>query len=110
MEWSEMKRELEEFRANHSRGIEGERKKNNTASLALLEKKYNYLSQYCHSISKETVCKPCPQGWEQFSSKCYYFSTEMKTWHDSHSDCSAQGAGLVIIESEEEQVRYSMSE
>ncbi|XP_035240902.1 C-type lectin domain family 4 member E-like [Anguilla anguilla] len=103
MEWSEMERELEKLRANHSRGIEGERKKNNTASLALLEKKYTYLSQYCHSTSKETVYKPCPQGWEQFYSKCYYFSTERKTWLDSHSDCSKQGAGLVIIESKGEQ-------
>uniref|UniRef100_A0A0E9XYW6 C-type lectin domain-containing protein n=1 Tax=Anguilla anguilla TaxID=7936 RepID=A0A0E9XYW6_ANGAN len=69
----------------------------------MLEKKYKYLDQYCPSNSKERVCKPCPQGWEQFSSKCYYFSTEVKIRQDSHSDCRDHGAGLVIIESKGEQ-------
>ncbi|XP_064177765.1 CD209 antigen-like protein E isoform X3 [Anguilla rostrata] len=52
---------------------------------------------------QSSVPNPCPQGWAQFSSKCYYFSNEAKTWTDSHSDCVKRGADLVIIESEEEQ-------
>ncbi|KAG5837213.1 hypothetical protein ANANG_G00236930 [Anguilla anguilla] len=63
-------------------------------------KKLSFLEQYCASM-----CEPCPQGWEQFSSKCYYFSNEKKNWMDSRSDCIKRGADLVIIESEEEQVR-----
>ncbi|XP_061073715.1 CD209 antigen-like protein D [Conger conger] len=51
----------------------------------------------------ERLCKPCPEGWEQFSSKCYYFSTEGKSWMNSHRDCLRRGADLVIIESDEEQ-------
>ncbi|XP_035240899.1 CD209 antigen-like protein C isoform X2 [Anguilla anguilla] len=100
---SGMERELEELRANHSRGIQVEREKNNTASFAMLEKKYKYLDQYCPSDSKGRVCKPCPQGWEQFYSKCYYFSSEVKKWYEGHSHCHQQGADLVIIESEQEQ-------
>ncbi|KAJ8355374.1 hypothetical protein AAFF_G00059200 [Aldrovandia affinis] len=49
------------------------------------------------------VCKPCPEGWEQRNSKCYYFSNERKSWKDSRSACLKQGADLVIIESKEEQ-------
>ncbi|KAG5837209.1 hypothetical protein ANANG_G00236860, partial [Anguilla anguilla] len=59
--------------------------------------------QYCPSSSQSRACEPCPQGWEQFSSKCYYFSNEKKNWVDSRSDCIKRGADLVIIESEEEQ-------
>ncbi|KAJ8368971.1 hypothetical protein SKAU_G00089990 [Synaphobranchus kaupii] len=106
-ECSEMDRELEELRANYSRSIEVERQKNNMAFIAMLEERYSYLDQYCPLISKKRACKPCPQGWEQFCSKCYYFSTERKSWIDSHSDCLKRGADLVIIESEEEQVFIS---
>ncbi|KAJ8362116.1 hypothetical protein AAFF_G00395360, partial [Aldrovandia affinis] len=51
----------------------------------------------------ERVCRPCPEGWELSNSKCYYFSTETKSWDASRSDCLKQGADLVIIESKEEQ-------
>ncbi|KAJ8256387.1 hypothetical protein COCON_G00185390 [Conger conger] len=88
---------------NDSRGIEEERMKINTAFLSMLGKKYQLLDKYCPVISNERVCKPCPQDWEQFSSKCYYFSREEKSWMDGHSDCLIRGADLVIIKSEEEQ-------
>ncbi|KAJ8366247.1 hypothetical protein AAFF_G00364980 [Aldrovandia affinis] len=51
----------------------------------------------------ERVCRPCPEGWEESNSKCYYFSTEKKSWNDSRSDCLKQGADLVIIESKDDQ-------
>ncbi|XP_061072093.1 CD209 antigen-like isoform X2 [Conger conger] len=63
-----------------------------------------FLDQYCPLSLQKRVCKPCPQGWEQFYSKCYYFSTERKSWMDGRSDCIKQGADLVVIKSEEEQV------
>ncbi|XP_061074154.1 C-type lectin domain family 10 member A-like isoform X2 [Conger conger] len=62
-----------------------------------------FLDQYCPLSLQKRVCKPCPQGWEQFYSKCYYFSTERKSWMDGRSDCIKQGADLVVIKSEEEQ-------
>ncbi|KAJ8366750.1 hypothetical protein AAFF_G00342640 [Aldrovandia affinis] len=61
------------------------------------------LDQYCPLRSQKRVCRPCPEGWEQRNSTCYYFSTEEKSWQDSRSECLKQGADLVIIESEGEQ-------
>ncbi|MBN3295696.1 C209A protein, partial [Amia calva] len=64
------------------------------------------LEKYCpvrDSESQERVCQPCPQGWQSFNSKCYYFSTERQRWNDSQAACRDQGANLVVIESREEQ-------
>ncbi|KAJ8358042.1 hypothetical protein AAFF_G00041000 [Aldrovandia affinis] len=61
------------------------------------------MRKYCPLRSEKRVCRPCPEGWELSNSKCYYFSTEGKSWNDSRSDCLKQGADLVIIESKEEQ-------
>ncbi|KAJ8362418.1 hypothetical protein AAFF_G00375760 [Aldrovandia affinis] len=65
--------------------------------------KFPILDQYCPLRSQKRECKPCPEGWEQRNSKCYYFSTVGKSWQDSRSDCLKQVADLVIIESKEEQ-------
>ncbi|KAJ8387776.1 hypothetical protein AAFF_G00150770 [Aldrovandia affinis] len=65
--------------------------------------KFPLLDYYCPLRSQKRVCRPCPEGWEQRNSTCYYFSTEEKSWNDSRSDCLKQGADLVIIESKEEQ-------
>ncbi|KAJ8343138.1 hypothetical protein AAFF_G00248780 [Aldrovandia affinis] len=65
--------------------------------------KFPFLDQYCPLRSQKRVCRPCPEGWEQRNSTCYYFSTERKSWNASRSACLKQGADLVIIESEEEQ-------
>ncbi|KAJ8373007.1 hypothetical protein AAFF_G00271980 [Aldrovandia affinis] len=72
--------------------------------------KFPSLDHYCPMRSQERVCKPCPEGWEQRNSKCYYFSTEKKSWMDSRRDCLKQRANLVIIESKEEQCPCQQSE
>ncbi|KAJ8352921.1 hypothetical protein AAFF_G00136630 [Aldrovandia affinis] len=65
--------------------------------------KFPVLDQYCSLRSQKRVCRPCPEGWKQRNSTCYYFSTERKSWKDSRIDCLKQGADLVIIESKEKQ-------
>ncbi|XP_064179395.1 macrophage mannose receptor 1-like [Anguilla rostrata] len=72
-------------------------------TFTLLHMKRSFLESAACSFCTGRVCEPCPQGWAQFSSKCYYFSNERKNWTDSRSDCEERGADLVIIESEEEQ-------
>ena len=46
----------------------------------------------------------CPEGWRLLGFRCYFLSTEKKTWAYSRQDCLERGADLVIINSREEQV------
>ncbi|KAJ8414650.1 hypothetical protein AAFF_G00038520 [Aldrovandia affinis] len=98
-----------EFRAidsnwsNEKRKNEEDLDEKTTTFMGLLAKKFNFLDHYCPFISLKRVCRPCPWGWEQSHSKCYYFSTGTKSWDDSRNDCIKQGADLVVIDSEEEQ-------
>ncbi|XP_054834427.1 C-type lectin domain family 17, member A-like [Eublepharis macularius] len=45
----------------------------------------------------------CPHKWKARGDACYFFSTGMKTWSDSLSDCIERKAHLVTVESDEEQ-------
>lgn len=51
----------------------------------------------------------CPAGWMEINSRCYFLSTESKTWEDSRKYCQSKDADLVVINSEQEQVQYSES-
>ncbi|XP_064176593.1 CD209 antigen-like protein A [Anguilla rostrata] len=63
----------------------------------------NYSTMNTEKVQLQSnVSNRCLQGWTQFSSKCYYFSNETKSWTDSRSDCIKWGADLVIIESKAE--------
>uniref|UniRef100_W5MKD5 C-type lectin domain-containing protein n=1 Tax=Lepisosteus oculatus TaxID=7918 RepID=W5MKD5_LEPOC len=55
------------------------------------------------NLSAVKECRPCPWGWELFSHKCYYFSTDKLNWNDSRTACRKQGADLVAIDSRGEQ-------
>ncbi|XP_076027214.1 C-type lectin domain family 4 member D-like [Genypterus blacodes] len=46
----------------------------------------------------------CPLGWKEINSRCYFLSTEAKTWAASRKDCKRRGADLVIINSKQEQM------
>ncbi|KAG7484566.1 hypothetical protein MATL_G00051140 [Megalops atlanticus] len=88
---------MEQLRANYSTLTEL------SNQLQRVLQKLPFLHQNCSFISQKRVCQPCPQGWEQFNSKCYYFSPEWKSWPYSRIDCLTQGADLVTIDSEDEQ-------
>ncbi|XP_046295966.1 C-type lectin domain family 4 member A-like [Marmota monax] len=45
----------------------------------------------------------CPENWKSFSSSCYFFSTDKKSWKESQENCSRMEAHLVVINSKEEQ-------
>lgn len=40
----------------------------------------------------------CEQGWRPYEERCYYFSTDMKSWHDALEDCISKGANLMSIQ------------
>ncbi|KAM6975835.1 uncharacterized protein LKV04_015092 [Tautogolabrus adspersus] len=49
----------------------------------------------------------CPDGWMSFSGSCYWMVSNINlltTWHDAFTKCSDQGAHLLIINSQEEQL------
>ncbi|CAJ1059160.1 CD209 antigen-like protein E [Xyrichtys novacula] len=46
--------------------------------------------------------KNCDTGWKKYGLSCYFVSTAKKNWAASREDCKAQGADLVVINSEEE--------
>uniref|UniRef100_A0A8C3F7E2 C-type lectin domain-containing protein n=1 Tax=Chrysemys picta bellii TaxID=8478 RepID=A0A8C3F7E2_CHRPI len=49
----------------------------------------------------------CPPGWQQFQKSCYFFSTSAKSWQDAKQFCTDHGSGLVIVNTEEEQMFLS---
>nr|XP_020143341.1 C-type lectin domain family 4 member A-like [Microcebus murinus] len=51
----------------------------------------------------EKVWSCCPKNWRSFSSKCYFISTEAKSWHENEEDCSRMGAHLLVISTKDEQ-------
>uniref|UniRef100_A0A8V0XBH5 C-type lectin domain-containing protein n=1 Tax=Gallus gallus TaxID=9031 RepID=A0A8V0XBH5_CHICK len=48
----------------------------------------------------------CPNAWVGFQGKCYYLLKEENDWNSSREHCSAHGASLATIGSEEEMVRW----
>ncbi|XP_054832451.1 CD209 antigen-like [Eublepharis macularius] len=62
----------------------------------------NVNSMSAASSPVNSICQICPPHWHFHQDKCYWVSTDLKSWHESRSDCSAKGAQLVIIHNKEE--------
>ncbi|CAM5157355.1 unnamed protein product [Eretmochelys imbricata] len=63
-------------------------------------------SMLASKLSSADLCPPagpsCPDSWVGYRGKCYYFSEREGSWTDSQSRCSAPGASLAGINSEQE--------
>ncbi|XP_047434850.1 type-2 ice-structuring protein-like [Mugil cephalus] len=44
----------------------------------------------------------CPEGWEVFQGRCYYFENEDMTWPQAQSNCAMMGSTLVSVHSPQE--------
>ncbi|KAL2776865.1 killer cell lectin-like receptor subfamily F member 1 isoform 1 [Daubentonia madagascariensis] len=56
-----------------------------------------------HCISRaEDQTVLCPSEWLKYQGKCYWFSTEMKTWSDSYVYCLGRKSHLLIIQDQPE--------
>ncbi|XP_053412359.1 C-type lectin domain family 4 member A-like [Nycticebus coucang] len=51
----------------------------------------------------EKVWSCCPKNWKSFNSKCYFISTESRSWSESQKNCSGMQAHLLVINTKEEQ-------
>ncbi|XP_048643793.1 C-type lectin domain family 4 member A-like [Marmota marmota marmota] len=60
-----------------------------------------------NSTMEGKVWSCCPQNWKSFSSSCYFFSTDAKSWKERQENCSRMEAHLVVINSKEEQILAS---
>ncbi|PNI15722.1 CLEC4E isoform 4, partial [Pan troglodytes] len=64
----------------------------------------NFTELSCYNYGSGSVKNCCPLNWEYFQSSCYFFSTDTISWALSLKNCSAMGAHLVVINSQEEQL------
>ncbi|CAM5157445.1 unnamed protein product, partial [Eretmochelys imbricata] len=64
------------------------------------------LAVVASKLSSADLCPPagpsCPDSWVGYRGKCYYFSEREGSWTNSQSRCSAPGASLAGIDSEQE--------
>uniref|UniRef100_A0A671UFA1 C-type lectin domain-containing protein n=1 Tax=Sparus aurata TaxID=8175 RepID=A0A671UFA1_SPAAU len=72
-----------------------------------LQKVHSKGSSLCCDLFKADTCGKCQEGWEQNGLQCYYFSTDKLTWEQARDECRRDGADLVKIESEDEQVEHT---
>uniref|UniRef100_A0A3B5R2F7 C-type lectin domain-containing protein n=1 Tax=Xiphophorus maculatus TaxID=8083 RepID=A0A3B5R2F7_XIPMA len=49
--------------------------------------------------------RECREGWREYESKCYFFSTDTKTWTEANAYCIEQGSNLMSIQDIQERVR-----
>uniref|UniRef100_A0A9J7YZT6 C-type lectin domain-containing protein n=1 Tax=Cyprinus carpio carpio TaxID=630221 RepID=A0A9J7YZT6_CYPCA len=49
----------------------------------------------------------CEEGWRPYEERCYFFSSDMKSWHDALEDCVSKGSNLMSIQDIHEQVRHT---
>ncbi|XP_061587710.1 C-type lectin domain family 4 member E-like isoform X2 [Cololabis saira] len=68
-----------------------------------LEEERDRLKTKVKELSGCAIPQPCPAGWKEISSRCYFLSTESKTWQDSRQHCNRNGADPVVINGKQEQ-------
>ena len=78
---------------------------------ALYTKQGDWLDHSCkklHTFVCETVAtsRVCPDGWAHNSGKCYLFSSTGKTLKQSRDHCITLGGHLVIVNNQEEILRF----
>uniref|UniRef100_A0A672LRA8 C-type lectin domain-containing protein n=1 Tax=Sinocyclocheilus grahami TaxID=75366 RepID=A0A672LRA8_SINGR len=40
----------------------------------------------------------CEEGWRSYDERCYFFSSDMKSWHDALEDCVSKASNLMSIQ------------
>lgn len=73
----------------------------------LLQNQVSVLNNELKKLQRELkdMCSStdCPIDWREIGGRCYFLSSEMKTWVESRNFCQREGADLVVINNTEEQ-------
>ncbi|NXE16675.1 CL17A protein, partial [Lophotis ruficrista] len=111
MKQMEIMAELELLRSNYSeneasaRQELSEMRREQLRMRSWTHKYYEELQDIAVLICRSVVdSKKCSAGWKNFERSCYSFSTERLSWWDAKEVCANQGAHLVVVNSEKEQV------
>ncbi|TFJ98268.1 NACHT, LRR and PYD domains-containing protein 3-like [Platysternon megacephalum] len=77
-----------------------------SGELAAVKESHSKMQEQITALQKrvDSVCGHCPWGWAWFQRTCYYFSESTKTWREAKQFCLDNGAQLVIINTNAEQV------
>ncbi|KFZ50768.1 C-type lectin domain family 17, member A, partial [Antrostomus carolinensis] len=107
----EIMEELKLLRLNYSENLANvrqelsETQREQTRMRSGMHKYYEELQDITALICRSVLDgKKCSAGWKIFEKSCYSFSTETMNWSDAKEICADQGAHLVTINSELEQV------
>ncbi|GAA6216557.1 C-type lectin domain family 4 member M-like isoform X1 [Lates japonicus] len=68
-----------------------------------LEEERDRLKMMLRELSGSATSQQCPTDWKNIRSRCYFLSSESKTWEESRRYCLSKGADLVVINTEQEQ-------
>ncbi|NXX62043.1 CL17A protein, partial [Scopus umbretta] len=104
---AELKHMRLNYSENHGNVWQGlsETQREQTRMQSTMNKYYEELQDITALICRSVLdSKKCSAGWKIFEKSCYSFSTESMSWLDAKEICANQGAHLVIINSDLEQV------
>ncbi|XP_040191662.1 C-type lectin domain family 12 member B-like [Rana temporaria] len=51
----------------------------------------------------------CPEGWIYFRMKCFWFSSEKKTWKNSENDCGSKNSKLIVVQQNDKELKNFLS-
>uniref|UniRef100_A0A8D3BZN6 C-type lectin domain-containing protein n=1 Tax=Scophthalmus maximus TaxID=52904 RepID=A0A8D3BZN6_SCOMX len=68
----------------------------------------SYLKCFCNQsfgcLFFSAHCQ-CQQGWREYETKCYFFSTDVKSWMEANAFCLEHNSNLMSIQDIHERVR-----
>ncbi|NXS41036.1 CL17A protein, partial [Balaeniceps rex] len=110
----EIMAELKHLRSNYSQnqvdvwqGL-SETRREQMRMRSTMHKYYEELQDIAALICRSVLdSKKCSAGWKIFEKSCYSFSTESMSWPEAKDICADQGAHLVVINTDLEQVSWT---
>ncbi|XP_022350972.1 natural killer cells antigen CD94 [Enhydra lutris kenyoni] len=52
-------------------------------------------------VQKGSNCCSCPKGWIGYQCNCYFFSSKLKNWTESHRFCASQNSSLLQFQNKD---------